>query len=111
MRRGQQIREALEAFSREEPDRATVLGRIWTQLEGRALLPDMASMRTFGEALGLKGLRATRREQAVLEIMELLMEVPYETLERKMHQTVAGSSGLADEYERWVRLILAHESD
>ena len=100
------IREALASIRKEDPERADLLEGIWAKLRQRELLPTMAAVRTFAEAMGSKGLRSSRRDQAVAELMELFLQLPEHTLEEKMRQTVVEERQLGDEYEAWVDLIL-----
>ncbi len=83
---------------------------MWRKLRQRELLPTMTAVRTFAEATGLKGLESTRREQAVAELIEQLVEMPSDDLEQMMRHTVVEDRKLGDEYERWVRLILQQRS-
>jgi hypothetical protein len=105
------LREALAKIRIEDADRADLLEDIWLKLRQRELLPTVAAVRAFAEAMGSKGLSASRRDQAVTELMELLVELPGDSLEQKMRETVVEDRKLGDEYERWVRLILYRSED
>jgi hypothetical protein len=83
---------------------------MWLKLRSRELLPTMATVRAFTEAAGLKGLESNKREQAVAELIERLVEMPNDDLEQMMRQTVVEDRELGDEYERWVHLILHRQS-
>lgn len=105
------LRDSLAAIRAEDVDRADLLEDVWLKLRQRELLPSLAAVRAFAEAMGSKGLRATRRDQAVTELMERLVELPGDALEQKMRQTVVEERKLGDEYERWVQLILRRPGD
>jgi hypothetical protein len=100
------VRQSLKSLVKEEPQRAAMLDDIWLKLRRRDLLPSIASVRAFAELMGLKGLESSRRDQAVTELMEILIDLPAEALEQKMQQTVVEDRRLGDEYDAWVDLIL-----
>ncbi|HWX87212.1 MAG TPA: hypothetical protein VNX67_03455 [Solirubrobacteraceae bacterium] len=100
------IREALTRVRLEDTARADLLEGIWLKLRERELLPTIAAMRAFAQAMGSKGIRSTRRDQAVTELMELLIALPADSLEKRMRKTVVEDRKLGEEYEEWVRLIL-----
>ena len=104
--RAAQLRRELVEVRGHDPARGDLLEDIWLKLRERELLPSLAAIRAFAEALGLKGIRASRRDQAVLELMEHLIRLPAEDLERRMRETAVSDRKLGDEYEHWVRLIL-----
>lgn len=67
----------------------------------------MPLVRSFAQATGLKGLQSSKREQAVTELMEYIVAMPPDELQRIMRETVVqDEGGLTAEYERWVSLIL-----
>jgi hypothetical protein len=96
--RAQRVRARLEVIGEEDPERA--------KLRQRELLPTMSLVRAFAEAVGVKGLRSTKREQAVTELMEQIIELPSGALEGLMRNTSVHDRKLGEEYERWVGLIL-----
>jgi hypothetical protein len=100
------LREAITKVRGEDAARADLLDNLWLKLRERELLPTLAAVRAFGEAIGSKGIESTRRDQAVTELMERLLEMPGDALEERMRQTVVHDRSLGDEYEEWVRLIL-----
>lgn len=104
------LRETLARIRNEDPARADLFDEMWLKLRSRELLPTMATVRAFAEAVGLKGLESTKREQAVAELIERLIEMPSGDLEQMMRQTVVEDRELGDEYERWVHLILRQQS-
>lgn len=104
------LRETLARIRDNDPARADLFEEMWRKLRQRELLPTMTAVRTFAEATGLKGLESTRREQAVAELIEQLVEMPSDDLEQMMRHTVVEDRKLGDEYERWVRLILQQRS-
>lgn len=108
--RAPKLREALAQTRDRDPARAELLEGVWLKLRQRELLPTMAMVRAFAEAVGLKGLEATRREQAVTELLEHLVQVPSDVLEQMLRQTIVEDRDLGEEYERWVRLILGRRS-
>jgi hypothetical protein len=88
--------------------RADALDQLWSKLRDRELLPTMPMVRTFAAAVGLKGLTSTKRDQAVTELLEQLVGMPLDEVERLMAATVVEDRKLGDEYDRWVRLIIGH---
>lgn len=100
------LRTLLDTIRAEDSERADLLEDIWLKLRQRELLPSVASVRTFAEAIGLKGLEETRRDAAVTELMEHLAQLPGDTLEQRMRETTVEDRKLGEEYERWVELIL-----
>jgi hypothetical protein len=100
------LREALAGIRAEDAARADLLDDLWLKLRERELLPTIAAVRAFGHAIGSKGIESTRRDQAVTELMEQLIEMPGDALEQRMRQTVVEDRKLGEEYEDWVRLIL-----
>jgi hypothetical protein len=99
------VREALANIRADDPARADFLDGIWLKLRERELLPTIAAVRAFSEAVGSKRIHAARRDQAINELMERLVELPPETLEQRMRETIVDRK-LGQEYEEWVRLIL-----
>lgn len=104
------LRETLARIRTEDPARADLFDEMWLKLRRRELLPTMATVRAFAEAVGLKGLESSKREQAVAELIERLVEMPSGDLEQMMRQTVVEDRELGKEYERWVHLILRQQS-
>lgn len=104
------VREALAAIGEVDAGRAELLEEVWRKLRQRELLPTLPLIRAFAEATGLKGLNASKRDQAVTELMEQIVDMPHEELERLMRDTVVQDRKLGEEYERWVRLILGQPS-
>jgi hypothetical protein len=100
------VRESVAKIRLTDPARADLLDDVWLKLRERELLPTMPAVRAFAEAMGAKGIASTRRDQAVTELMERLLELPTDTLEHRMRRTVVEDRELGEEYERWVRLIL-----
>jgi hypothetical protein len=101
-----QVRSILAAIQAEDPDHAELLNSIWLKLRSRELLPTMAAVRAFGDAMGAKPFQASKREQAVNELMEKLAKLPGEALEQRMRETIVADRRLGEEYEQWVQLIL-----
>jgi hypothetical protein len=101
-----QVRSALATIRAEDPERADLLDSIWLKLRSRELLPTMAAVRAFGEAMGAKPFEASKRSQAINELMEKLARLPGESLEQRMRETIVADRRLGEEYEQWVRLIL-----
>ena len=83
-----------------------MLEDIWVKLRERELLPTIAAVRAFAEAIGSKGIHSTRRDRAVTELMGLLVELRGDSLEQRMRETVVQDRKLGDEYEQWVQMIL-----
>jgi uncharacterized membrane protein YccC len=106
------VREQLQKIRTEDQDRADLLDDVWLKLRQRELLPTLSALRAFAEALGFKGLKANRRDQAVTELMALLIELPGDSLDRKLRKAavVIEERNLGDEYQSWVRLILQRPS-
>ena len=101
-----QVRSVLATVRAEDPDRADLLESIWLKLRSRELLPTLAAVRAFGVAMGAKPFKASRREQAINELMEKLAALHGESLEQRMRETIVADRRLGEEYEQWVRLIL-----
>jgi hypothetical protein len=101
-----QVREALAQVRGEDAERADLLDDVWLKLRERELLSTIGEVRTFAQAIGLKGINSKRRDQAVTELMERLIEIPGDSLEQRMRETVVNDRGLREEYGEWVRLIL-----
>jgi hypothetical protein len=102
-------KKALERVRREDANRADLLDDIWLKMRQGELLPTLAALRVFAEAMGSKGLKSTRRDQAVTELMELLIKMPSDSLEQRMREVAVHDRELGDEYERWVQLILRRD--
>jgi len=106
------VREALTTIRGADPARAAALEEVWQKLRERELLPTMPLVRSFAQATGLKGLQSSKREQAVTELMEYIVAMPPDELQRIMRETVVqDEGGLTAEYERWVSLILGQPSE
>lgn len=104
--RAERVRGTLARIREGDAARADLLEDVWLKLRQRELLPTMPLMRAFAEAMGMKGLDAAKREQAVTELMEQIVEIPADALEQMMRDTVVHDRKLGEEYEQWVRLIL-----
>lgn len=109
--RASRVRAALAEVRVEDAARADLLEDVWLKLRERDLLPTIGAVRVFAEAMGLKGLKSKRRDQAITELMERLVELPGDALEQRMRQTVVEERKLGEEYEQWVRLILGRPSE
>jgi hypothetical protein len=100
-------RDRLARLHQTDPESAELLSDLRTKLRTRELLADMASLRAFSEAVGMKTLSTGRREQAVSEIIQHLMNMPREALETALSRTTLKvDRELGREYEQWVSLIL-----
>jgi hypothetical protein len=108
--RAPRVREALDRIRVTDPARANLLEDVWLKLRERELLPTMSTLRAFAEAAGFKGLTSAKREQAVTELMERLIDVPNDALESMTRHAVVEDRKLGEEYERWVQLILRRGS-
>jgi hypothetical protein len=105
------LRKELAKVRREDTRRADLLEDIWLKLRERELLPTTAAVRSFAQAMGSKQATSSRRDQAIIELMHLLIQLPGGALEERMRQTVVTDRKLGEEYEEWVRLILGRVSD
>jgi hypothetical protein len=103
------VREALKFLRSKDPAQADVLEDMWIRLRRRELMPEMRSVRVFAEAIGLKALEATRREQAVAEVMRHVLDLPPEQLAAALRHASAPDRVLSEEYGRWVDLILGRD--
>lgn len=101
-----QVRSVLAAIRVDDAERADLLESIWLKLRSRELLPTMAAVRAFGEAMGAKPFEASKRDQAINELMEKLATLPGASLEQRMRDTIVADRRLGEEYEQWVQLIL-----
>jgi hypothetical protein len=105
------VRDGLAKIRVDDAERAELLDEIWGKLRRRELLPTVATVRAFAEAIGSKGIEASRRDQAIAELMERIIELPAEQLEQRMRETVVDDRNLGAEYEQWVQLILGRRSE
>jgi hypothetical protein len=105
------LRDSLTEIRGEDAERADLLEDIWLKLRERELLPTIAAVRTFADAMGSKRITSGRRDQAVTELMEQLIELPGDALEQRMRQTVVADRKLGEEYEQWVQLILGRRAE
>jgi hypothetical protein len=104
--RAPKVRETISELRLNDVHRADLLDEIWLKLRERELLPTIADVRAFAEAVGRKHLEATRRDQAVTELMEHLVGMAPDALEERMRDTLSSNRQLGEEYEQWVRFIL-----
>jgi hypothetical protein len=104
--RTKRLREAIARLRQTDPARADEIERLWEKLRSRELLPTMPSVRAFAASIGVKGLESAKREGAVLELLQHLVAMPSEQVERLMAETVVEDRRLGAEYERWVQLIM-----
>jgi hypothetical protein len=100
------LREKIKQVRQTDPASADLLDEIWLKLRERELLPTIADVRAFAAVLGRKELAATRRDQAVTELMEHLAGMDPQRLQAEMRITLSSERRFGDEYERWVSLIL-----
>jgi hypothetical protein len=100
------VREKLAKMRVDDPARADLLEDTWLKLRERELLPTIADVRAFAQVMDPKGIQASRRDHAVTELLGLLIELPADSLEDKMRQTVVEDRNLGAEYQQWVKLIL-----
>lgn len=105
-----EVRKALRRIRTQDPAQADLLEDVWARLRRRDLLPDMRAVRAFSDAVGLKGLDATRRDQAVTEVMKHIVDLSIGDLVTAMERAATADRSLGEEYERWVHLILARPS-
>jgi hypothetical protein len=105
------LRTTIEEMRDEDPARSAMLEALWDKLRAREVLPTMASIRSFVAEAGLSDLNSSRREQAVTEIMEQLVALPRNDLEKVALTPATEDRDLRAEYERWVRLILDRKPD
>ncbi len=102
-----QVREKLANMRIDDPTRADLLEDTWLKLRERELLPTIADVRAFAQAIDSKGIQASRRDQAVTELLEILIALPSDSFEHNMRQAVVEDRNLGEEYQRWVKLILS----
>jgi hypothetical protein len=102
-----QVREKLANMRIDDPTRADLLEDTWLKLRERELLPTIADVRAFAQAIDSKGIQASRRDQAVTELLEMLIGLPSDSFEHNMRQAVVEDRNLGEEYQRWVKLILS----
>ena len=101
------IRDRLAELHESDPQRADVLNDLRMKLRSRELLPDMPSIRAFGQAVGMKTPVSGKRDQAISEIIGYLMTLPDGALQTALSRaTMRVDRKLGDEYEKWVALIL-----
>jgi len=100
------LRERIKHIRQADPVSADLLDEIWLKLRERELLPTIADVRAFAAVVGMKRLQATRRDQAITELMEHLAGLQPQSLLEEMRATLASERSFGDEYEQWVRLIL-----
>jgi hypothetical protein len=72
----------------EDARRADLLEDICLKLRERELLPTSAAVRSFAHAMGSKQATSSRRDQAIIELMNLLIQLPGSALDERMRQTV-----------------------
>ena len=109
--RAEAIRRTIKEMQGEDPERAAALEGLWDKLRARELLRTMAAMRSFVAHAGLGDLGSSRRDQAVTELMEQLVALPRDEIDRIARTPSTDGRDLGEEYERWVRLILDRKSD
>ena len=100
------IQNTLDQIRSVDTQRADLLEGVWLGLRQRDLLPTMPMVRSFADATGMKGLTSTKRDQAVGELMEQLVDIPSDELARLLRGPMVIDRSLAEEYERWAHLIL-----
>jgi hypothetical protein len=100
------VRHELALVREQDPAKAELLDDVWSRLRQRQLLPDMKAVRAFAEVIGLKGLSATKRDQAISEVMRHILHMPATDLVAALKQAGSVDPGLGEEYGRWVRIIL-----
>ena len=104
--RGPTVQHQLNDLETSDPELARTLNEVWSKLRSRELLPEMTMIRSFAENAGLKNITASRREQAIRELMEHLLKLPAESLAAALGKAAAADRNLQSEYARWVALIL-----
>jgi CDP-glycerol glycerophosphotransferase (TagB/SpsB family) len=101
------LRERLEHLNKSEPDRARILNDLWLRLRSKELLPDMPSVRSFAENIGIKELTVKKREQAVPAIVLHLARLAQSDFDSTLASALGGRNADIDEdYGRWVEMIL-----
>lgn len=100
------VPQKIDALRATDPERAALLEDLWQRLRTRELFPDMGTLRAFAESVGMKGFRATKRDQAVAGVLRHLAELPRADLHAALARPVTNDASRSGEYERWVQLIL-----
>ena len=91
---------------REDEAKAEILSALKSRLTDKDKAVTLADIRGFASSLGMKEELATRREQAVNQIVRYLATKTTEEIEVALHTVLPVQQPLGEEFDRWVNLIL-----
>ena len=100
----------LAYIEKEDPEKARILFAFRDKLTQKTTRPSLDQLRGLAATLGMKNEQYTRREQIVNQIIRNLAELSIEEVESAFKTGLPEQSNSADEYGRWVDLILQNHS-
>lgn len=96
----------LARIAREDKSKAAVLLELKSRLTDKAKIVTLADIRGFASVLGMKEKLASRREQAVNQIIHYLATRTTVEIEAALRTAVPVQKTPGQEFDRWVDLIL-----
>jgi hypothetical protein len=96
----------IEELRISDPRRAGLLERIWTRLREKKVAPTMAQLRALAGALGIKDDLGSRRAAAVSALVQHLVDMPMDDLERAIALSQNTELGDIGDFQSWFDLIL-----
>lgn len=105
------IPDLLKDVRAKDPEKGIILSEFWKRLRNHELLVKVSNIRMFANTIGLQDITATKRDQAIGELMRQLIALPTDKIEDALTKTTVEPRDFSEEYERWVSLILSHKRD
>lgn len=100
------FRTSLVELEKTEPDRSTLLLKLYDSLMVKSLLPTLRDIQTFVSDTGLPPFKATARSKAIVPFMKTLLNLPLDELKVKLSAIQSVSSQDNRSLEGWSNIIL-----
>lgn len=100
----------LARVAQEDKEKAELLSALKSRLTDKDKTVTLTYIRGFASSLGMKAELASRREQAVNQIIHYLATKTTEEIEAALHTVLPAQQSLGQEFDRWVDLILGDDT-
>lgn len=100
------ITELLQNIEKDDPKKANLLKQFHQSLVGKAILPTLKDIRHFAEDNGLKPIKATGREKAILPLLRDMAEIPVDRISRMVSRLPQTAEEGGRTLEGWAGVIL-----
>lgn len=100
------VTELLQRIEKDDPEKANVLKQLHQSLVGKMILPTLRDIRHFAEDNGLKPIKATGREKAILPLLRELAATPIDRISHMLSSVPHSGAEGERTLEGWAGVIL-----